>query len=226
MTQPRATETKRSAAAVRRRKRELEILTATRGLFDARGVRDAQIEDIAQAVGVNRAIVYRHFTGKEELFALTLVLYLDELRDALAAASDTSAEPHKRLTAIVEAFVGYGLQHPAFVDCALTLMRSTGGELQEEVSEAAMFRLGRAMTGCLRILTLALQDGVASGDFEVANPVLLSNTLYASGLGALQLARVGILVDEVAPGVPTIGTLTGDDIRDYLVTSALALAKA
>jgi AcrR family transcriptional regulator len=34
-------------------------------------VRDAQIEDIAQAVGINRAIVYRHFTGKEELFALT-----------------------------------------------------------------------------------------------------------------------------------------------------------
>lgn len=104
-------------------------------------------------------------------------------------------------------------------------MRSTGGELQEEVSEAAMFRLGRAMTGCLRILTLALQDGVASGDFEVANPVLLSNTLYASGLCASNWPA-SILVDEVAPGVPTIGTLTGDDIRDYLVTSALALAKA
>ena len=56
------------------------IIAATRGLFDERGVRDAQIEDIARAVGINRAIVYRHFTGKEELFALTLVGYLDELR--------------------------------------------------------------------------------------------------------------------------------------------------
>ena len=186
---------------------------------------DAQIEDIAAAVGVNRAIVYRHFTGKEELFALTLVLYLDELRDLLATASDTSADPEERVTAIVEAFVAYGLDHPAFVDCALTLMRRTGGELQDEVSEAAMFRLGRAMTGCLRILTAALHDGTAAGRFDVANPVLLSNTLYASGLGALQLARVGLVVDEAAPGVPTISTITGDDIRDYLVTSALALAR-
>ena len=80
---PRAPETdgRRTAAAARRRAREAEILAATRALFDERGVRDAQIEDIANAVGINRAIVYRHFTGKEELFALTLVGYLDELRD-------------------------------------------------------------------------------------------------------------------------------------------------
>ena len=74
---------RRGAALVRRRAREREILDATRALFDARGVRDAQIEDIARAVGVNRAIIYRHFTGKEELFALTLVGYLDDLEARL-----------------------------------------------------------------------------------------------------------------------------------------------
>ena len=74
---------RRSAAATRRRRRETEILGATRSLFDAKGVRDAQIEDIARAVGINRAIVYRHFTGKEELVALTLVGYLNELRQRL-----------------------------------------------------------------------------------------------------------------------------------------------
>ena len=84
---------RRSAAAARRRQREREILDATRALFDARGVRDAQIEDIARAVGINRAIVYRHFTGKEELFALTLTGYLDELRDALARDPPTGATP-------------------------------------------------------------------------------------------------------------------------------------
>ena len=48
---------RRTAAAARRRQREQEILSATRRLFDERGVRDAQIEDIARAVGVNRAII-------------------------------------------------------------------------------------------------------------------------------------------------------------------------
>src|SRR6476620_3679929 len=79
--------------AERKRERERLILDATRELFDARGVRDALIDDIAKSVGINRAIIYRHFTGKEELFALTLVDYLDELSARLAAADDATATP-------------------------------------------------------------------------------------------------------------------------------------
>ncbi len=215
---------RRTAAAARRRAREKDIIAATRELFDARGVRDAQIEDIAQAVGINRAIVYRHFTGKEELFALTLVSYLDELREQLAGASEAGGGPEARLSALVGAFVDYGVAHPAFVDCAQTLMRRTGPDLLDEMSESALFRLGRAISSCLALLSQVLEEGVAAGTFTVEDPVLLANTLYASGLGALQLARVGILVKEAAPGIPTVGTISPDQVRDYLVASALALA--
>lgn len=221
-----ATDGRRVAAAARRRKREDEILAATRGLFDQRGVSDAQIEDIARAVGVNRAIVYRHFTGKEELFALTLVTYLDELRDDLAAAGASVDDPEKRLLAISDAFAGYGLEHPAFVDCAQSLMRRTGPELQAEISEAAMYRLGQSMTGCLSIVSAVLHEGTLEGRFSVKDPDMLANTLYAAGLGALQLARVGMLVKEAAPGVPTIGRVSTDDIRRFVTTTALALATA
>src|SRR5689334_19386620 len=218
------TDGRRTAAAARRRKREAEIIAATRRLFDAKGVRDAQIEDIARAVGVNRAIVYRHFTGKEELFALTLVGYLDELREALLTADAAATDPRSRLEAITAAFVDYGVEHPAFVDCAQTLMRRSGAELFDEVSESAVLRLGRGISSCLAVLSGALEAGVESGDFTVTDPTLLANTLYASGLGALQLARVGILVKEAAPGVPTVGTISAEQVRDYLVASALALA--
>ncbi|MDT9592486.1 TetR/AcrR family transcriptional regulator [Nocardioides zeae] len=221
-----ATDRRRSAAASRRRQREREILDATRRLFDERGVRDAQIEDIARAVGINRAIVYRHFTGKEELFALTLVGYLDELRAALATGAATDGPSAQRLTAVVSAFVDYGMAYPAFVDCAQTLMRRTGTELLDEISESALLRLGRGISGCLAVLTGVLEDGVAAGDFRVDDPILLSNTLYASGLGALQLARVGILVKEAAPGVPTVSSITTEQVRAHMVTSALALATA
>ncbi|WP_232680160.1 TetR/AcrR family transcriptional regulator [Nocardioides sp. R-C-SC26] len=219
------TDGRRRAAAIRRRAREAEIIAATRALFDARGVRDAQIEDIARAVGINRAIVYRHFTGKEELFALTLVGYLDELRDALAAADGARTSPSDRLAAIVGAFVDYGVSHPAFVDCAQSLMRQSGPELLDEISESALFRLGRGISSCLSILSAALEDGVESGEFTPsADPTLMANTLYASGLGALQLARVGILVKEAAPGVPTVGEISPDQVRSYLVATALAVA--
>lgn len=217
------TDGRRSAAAARRRAREKEIIAATRALFDERGVRDAQIEDIAQAVGINRAIVYRHFSGKEELFALTLVSYLDELHRALQDADRPEREPEERLGGLVAAFVDYGLAYPAFIDCAQALMRRSGPELLDEISESALFRLGRGISGCLAVLQEALQAGVDAGRFHVDDPTLLANTLYASGLGALQLARVGILVTEEAPGVPTVGEISPDQVRAYLVDSALAL---
>ncbi len=216
---------RRRAAALRRKAREAEIIAATRALFDERGVRDAQIEDIARAVGINRAIVYRHFTGKEELFALTLVGYLDEMRDALSCRLGSATAPPARLEAIVGAFVDYGVAHPAFVDCAQALMRRSGPELLDEISESALFRLGRGISQCLTLLSGVLEEGVADGSFRTTDdPTLLANTLYASGLGALQLARVGILVKEAAPGIPTVGDISPDQVRSYLVASALAVA--
>ena len=220
-----APQARRSTTAVRRRARESAILAATRTLFDERGVAEAQIEDIARAVGINRAIVYRHFTGKEELFALALVGYLDELRAALTEASESKRKPRDRLAAIVSAFVDFGVGYPAFVDCAHGLMRRTGTELFEEISESAMLRLGRAIASCLAVLRRTLEEGVESGDFTVTDPILLANTLYATGLGGLQLARVGLVIDETVPGVPRVGTIRAEQVKALLLTSALAMAQ-
>lgn len=215
-----------TSAGIRRRERQREIIAATRDLFDQRGVRDAQIEDIARAVGINRAILYRHFTGKEEIFALTLVGYLDELRLDLEAAATAGDDPREQLTGLVGVFVDYGVAHPAFVDCAQSLMRHTGGELLDELSESALFRLGRAISGCLAVLTGVLDAGTERGDFAVDDTILAANLLYATGLGALQLARVGMLVREDAPGIPQIGQVGADQVRDHLVTTALAVVTA
>ena len=225
VTQPK-TDGRRSAAAVRRRAREKEILDATRALFDERGVRDAQIEDIARAVGINRAIIYRHFSGKEELFALTLVGYLDELDTRLAAADSPGADPAMRLRLITEAFIDFGIEFPAFVDCAQTLMRRPGPELLEEVSEGAVYRLGRGIATCLARVAEVLEAGIADGSFREQDVHLLANTLYATGLGGMQLARVGMLVKEAAPGVPTVVPLSPEQVKEHMVATALAMATA
>jgi AcrR family transcriptional regulator len=214
----------RLPAAARRRERERAILAATRQLFDESGVRDAQIEDIARAVGVNRAIIYRHFSGKEELFALTLVSYLEDLDARLAQAARGRRSPMSKLVAVTEAFVDFGIDFPAFVDCAQTLMRRRGPELLEEISEGSMFRLGRGIAACLKQVSDILDAGNASGDFHVDDSTLLANHMYASGLGALQLARVGMLVKESSPGVPAIAPVSGDQVKNYVVATAKALA--
>jgi AcrR family transcriptional regulator len=221
--EPRA-DRRRTAAADRRRQREAAIIAATRRLFDARGVRDAHIDDVARAVGVNRAIIYRHFTGKEELFALTLVGYLRELGHSLADVDDASADPETRLRRIAEAFVGYGSGHPAFVDCGVTVLRM-GPELLDELSASALFRLGRAMTECLSHVVHVLVEGKDTGVFGIDDPDLVANTMYALGLGGLQLVRLGAVVREGAPGVPIVVPVDGSLIETQLVEATLALAK-
>ncbi|MPZ95078.1 MAG: TetR family transcriptional regulator [Propionibacteriales bacterium] len=217
---------RRTSAAARRRERGREILAATRVLFDERGTRDAQIEDIARAVGINRAIIYRHFSGKEELFSMVLVGYLDELRAGIDAVVHPEAEPIDQVRAMAEAFWDYGYAHPAFADCAQALMRRTGPELLDEVSEDVMLRLGRAITGCLGPFAAVLRDGNARGVFDVPDPDLLANMLYAQGLGVLSLARVGLQVREGEAGAPEVEMLSGDRLRDYLVDGTVGLVRS
>ena len=53
---------------------------------------------------------------------------------------------------------------------------------------------------------------------------LLANTLYASGLGGMQLARVGMLVKEAAPGIPTTARLSAEQVKDHLIAASVAMA--
>jgi len=214
----------RPSTAARRRAREQTILASTRRLFDSRGVKETQIEDIARSAGVNRAIIYRHFSGKDEILALALVGYLEELATALEAAAATQDDPSDRLAAIIEAFVDYGIAYPAFVDCAQELMRRSGPALLDELTDSALLRLGRGIAACLSILTSTLEAGQKSGVFMATDNVVLANHMYASGLGALQLARLGMLIRESTPGRPAMVPLPIEQVKKYLVATARALA--
>jgi AcrR family transcriptional regulator len=199
-------------AASVRRERERDLVEATRALFDERGVRDAPMGEIARAVGINKALIYRVFSSKEELFVLTVTHYLDELRD--------SVEPGAGLRDALDRFTTFCLRYPAFLDCALALMRRPGPELQERVSEGVWLRLGRSMAACLAPLTALLEaEGVAEPDF-------VANRLYTQVLGTMHLARIGLGVHEAAPGVPGAFAVDPEAVRRACVEDALAVVRA
>src|ERR1700761_6778858 len=128
-----------SRAAARRRRRaarEDAIVAATRTLFDERGLQDARVDDIARAAGLNKALIYRAFSSKEEIFALTVTSYLDELR-TLTAAAEAIEEDVARLRAVLTVFAEFCVTYPAFLDCGLSLLRRPADELREELSDGA-----------------------------------------------------------------------------------------
>jgi AcrR family transcriptional regulator len=196
-----------------RRSRERDLVLATRALFDERGMLDAPIEEIAQAVGIARGLIYRQFASKEELFVLTVTLYLDELRE-------NALEPHEGLEDALDRFTRFCLRYPAFLDCALSLMRRPAEDLREAVGEGTWLRLGASMSACLAPLARILaEDGVDDPDFT-------ANRIYTQVLGTMHLARIGLGVREEAPGVPGAFPLDPEQVRLACVADALALALA
>ena len=213
--------TRAAAAAARRRARRAEIVTATRALFDARGVRDAKIDDIARAVGVNRAIIYRHFSSKDELFALTLAGYLEELDDLLVRADDPVAAPASRLTAAAGVLADYGLRHPAFVDCALALQRQPGDELLAEISEGALFRLGQLLATALGRFAAVVRAAAPHDVPGVPDPDLAATALFLQALGVLHLARTGFFV-RARDGSPEVVRVDEQRVRRLVVDGVVA----
>jgi AcrR family transcriptional regulator len=201
-------------AAVRARThRENDIVAATRGLFEARGAQEAAIDDVARAVGINKALIYRHVSSKEELFVLVLINYLAELRGRYVPVDET-ADPVATLRAACDLYAGFCLQYPAFLDCALSLMRRPAKELRARVSEGTWLRLSRAMTDSLAPLVAILR---AAG---VEEPDYIANRIYVQVLGTMHLARVGAGVTDTAE----VFAIDPERVRHDCVEDAVALA--
>jgi AcrR family transcriptional regulator len=205
-----------------RRVRERDLVLATRALFDERGIQDAPIEDIAKAVGIARGLIYRHFSSKEELYVLTVTVYLDELNALLRKAIARDGDPVRRLEHTMEAFGRYCQRYPAFLDCSLSLMRRPARELHEEVSESVWLRLGQGMAGCIDQVSGVLRAGAETGVFTVEEPDYIASILWTQALGAMHLARTGVGVRQAAPGVPALFTVTPEQVVRTCVDSALA----
>jgi AcrR family transcriptional regulator len=200
-------------------------VTATRALFDERGAQDAPVEEIARAVGIQRGLIYRHFSSKEELYVLTVTDYLAELDGVLAdALADGAATPAVRLERWARTYAGFCLRYPAFLDCALSLMHRPAQDLRAIVSESVWFRLGQGMAGCVEHVAQILRDGVQTGDFAIEEPDYLANVLWTQTLGIMHLARIRVAIHEPAPNIPQIVPIRPEAVIDSCVHAAIATA--
>ncbi len=208
----------------RRRIREREIVDSTRRLFDERGMRDAPMDEIAQGVNINRALIYRYFDSKDELFVLTMTRYLEEITARGLECIDSSAPAEVQLRASWGSFASYCLEYPAFLDCALSLMSRPAEELRASLSDTTWTRLATTMSDCLDITIEILRRGTADGVFAVEDPAFATNCLYAQTIGLLHLARLGVGVARSPSGSPEAFPVQSERVHAACIHAALAAA--
>ncbi|ALV52178.1 TetR/AcrR family transcriptional regulator [Streptomyces althioticus] len=92
--------------------RRSQLLEAALSLFAHRAPEEVSLDDVAEAAGVSRPLVYRYFPGgKQQLYEAALKSAADELRDCFDEPEEGPLVP--RLTRAVERYLAFVGRHDA-----------------------------------------------------------------------------------------------------------------
>jgi AcrR family transcriptional regulator len=154
--------------------RRRSIEDAASRIFAERGYAGTSLDEVAEAVGVTKPVIYRHFDSKKDLHLALLARHRDELLGLTARAMGGSAESLKhRFERAVSAWFGYVESHPYALKM---LFRDTTGDPEIEAFHEEMHATARA---ALRAM-LEAEPGFDLSD-ELRDP--LAEMLRAGNVG-------------------------------------------
>jgi AcrR family transcriptional regulator len=115
--------------AARRRRQLLDVALAT---FAERGFHPTSMNDIAEAAGVTKPVLYQHFGSKRALYLELLEDVGGRLREAIGKATSEASSPHQQVTAGFTAYFRFVRDEQA----AFNLLFGGGTRRDEEFADA------------------------------------------------------------------------------------------
>ena len=95
------------ATRMPRDQRRASLLDAANEVFTSRGYHAAAMDDIAEAAGVSKPVLYQHFPSKLDLYLALLDASCDSLVDTVSEALTATDRNADRVVATVEAFYDF-----------------------------------------------------------------------------------------------------------------------
>ena len=83
--------------------RREQLLGAAQEVFVAQGYHAAAMDDIAEAAGVSKPVLYQHFPGKLDLYLALLDQHSEAMVAAVRVALDSTTDNKLRVAATIEA---------------------------------------------------------------------------------------------------------------------------
>jgi AcrR family transcriptional regulator len=87
------------------------ILAAAEEVFARSGYHGASLDDIAQAAGISKALIYEHFASKRELHASLINAHVEEIFERLQANAAAGQPGEQRLRGGIDAFLSFVEEH-------------------------------------------------------------------------------------------------------------------
>ena len=141
------------------------LFAAAAAEFAARGFAGANVDRIAQAAHVNKAMLYYHFDSKAGLYGEILRDMFEAVARRLAAATTPGADPAARIRAMVEAIAREAEARPHFPSIWLREIAEGGTHVDKGTMQV--------INGILERVAGAVQEGVAAKQFQPAHPLLV-----------------------------------------------------
>ena len=152
------------------------VFAAAAELFSRRGYDGVTVDDIAAAAGVNKAMIYYHFTDKLGLYRAIVCEMLDEAGARVSAIVAEPVAPSRKLERFIAGFIALADKRPYFPPLMLREMSEGALHLDTEI-------LTRMRTVFLAFAPRARgraarrsvsRDASGAGLHERAGPVLLN----------------------------------------------------
>lgn len=115
--------------AARRRRQLLDIAVE---VFATRGFHGTSMEELAEAAGVTKPVLYQHFSSKRLLYLELLDDVGSRLVEAVTGAVTAASGPHRQVEAGFRAYFRFVAQQTS----AFKLIFGSGGRRDEEFAEA------------------------------------------------------------------------------------------
>jgi AcrR family transcriptional regulator len=130
---------RRLSAAERRQ----QILAAAQEVFAQRGYHGSSLDEIAQASGTSKALIYEHFESKRALHETLLTEHAGELLKRFEANAAQGTTGEERLRSGVDAFFGWVQERPEawralFRDAADPELAPMVDQLQARITQAIL----------------------------------------------------------------------------------------
>ncbi len=93
--------------------RRKQLLAVAVGEFGVRGYHITTMNQLAEAAGVTKPVLYQHFPSKRDLYLAVLGDVGERLRKAIADATGRASSPHAQVESGFSAYFGFFANEPA-----------------------------------------------------------------------------------------------------------------
>ena len=141
------------------RPREADLLTAATRLFRERGFHATSMQDLAEALGMNRGSLYHYIVSKDDLLWAVLTRGFDLLEARVLPVLESDAPPLERLSAAIREHLRVAADHADELSLIQIELRSLSRERRAE-----MIRRRDAYETLWR---QTIEEGIADGSLRV-----------------------------------------------------------